>query len=257
MQISIETITPDLAKEYLKINHNNRKFSDRHVTTLANEMSREWKLNGDAIRFSQERLIDGQHRLMACVKSGMPFTTVVARNVNDDVFDTIDCGSKRTASQVLSIRGEKYACCLSSMLRKIHLYNIGKITKSEKVTSTTIEEVLKENPDARQSAAWAANHKRFSVINVSDLAFLHYLFSSIDREDGHNFMSKVVSGLGLCASDPEYILREKIAREKSTNKDLKKGVVIAYSIKAWNAKRSGGDLKRLAWGKDKEFPVAV
>lgn len=46
-----------------------------------------WKANGEAIKFSSTgRLLDGQHRLRACVKEQVPFTTLVIRGLEDEAM---------------------------------------------------------------------------------------------------------------------------------------------------------------------------
>ena len=70
MKVSVKTITPAQAKKLLERNTNNRPVSKPHVKFLCGVIRRgEWKLNGDAIRFNSERLVDGQHRLAACIET--------------------------------------------------------------------------------------------------------------------------------------------------------------------------------------------
>jgi hypothetical protein len=80
------------------------KFS--HVDYLAGCISRgEWLLTHQGIAFAPDgRLLDGQHRLMAIVKSGLPVQIQVSMGVQPDTFDVIDTGSvKRSASDVLHV----------------------------------------------------------------------------------------------------------------------------------------------------------
>jgi hypothetical protein len=48
-------------------------------------------------------MIDGQHRCFACIKSGVPFLTLVVRNIARQAYDRIDLGAKRTNVDVLAI----------------------------------------------------------------------------------------------------------------------------------------------------------
>ncbi|MDP2620568.1 MAG: hypothetical protein Q8P46_10395, partial [Hyphomicrobiales bacterium] len=73
-------ITPELAREWLeKTNRKNRPLSELKWTAYAVDMLEgRWQYNGDAIRFGSDGvLLDGQHRLMACVEAGIPFETDV------------------------------------------------------------------------------------------------------------------------------------------------------------------------------------
>ena len=97
LNAAVVTIGPDLARYYLAKNKKNRLFNAKHVHFLANEIrTGNWKLNGDTIVLNDERLIDGQHRLMAVLMADLPITTLLVTGVSSDVFDTIDIGKKRT-----------------------------------------------------------------------------------------------------------------------------------------------------------------
>ena len=87
IKIRQKTITPAVAEAMLKASEAlgavNRKLNTRHVELYANEIrSNRWKLNGDAIRLDPDgRILDGQHRLQACVLAGIPFQTIVMTGV--------------------------------------------------------------------------------------------------------------------------------------------------------------------------------
>ena len=64
MQITIETITPEIAKRYLLMNTGNFRSPDQsRVERYAKDMVRGvWDLTGDTIKFNGCILLDGQHR---------------------------------------------------------------------------------------------------------------------------------------------------------------------------------------------------
>lgn len=103
-------ITPEVA-EFIGThrNPNNRKINPvdvaRHVRAM---VEGRWHYNGDAIRFNEHGLlIDGQHRLKACVVSKQPLHTLVIVGLPDEVMATIDSGKTRTAADILRIQGMK------------------------------------------------------------------------------------------------------------------------------------------------------
>jgi hypothetical protein len=97
------TITPKMAitmlEESKKSGGRNRNLRDRAVTRYADDMiAGRWQDNGQPIVFNGSAMIlDGQHRLHAIVKSGIPQRTLVVRGVEGDAMLTIDTGipSKR------------------------------------------------------------------------------------------------------------------------------------------------------------------
>lgn len=79
----LETITPKIAAEYLTRNTSNRNRRPTRIQQYARDMgSGNWPVTGESIKFSETGdLLDGQHRLVACVLSGVSFQTWVAHNV--------------------------------------------------------------------------------------------------------------------------------------------------------------------------------
>ena len=123
-------LTPELARKFLEGNENNRPCSQTHVNRLAREISEgRWKFNGDTICRSGTRLIDGQHRCQAVVKSGIAIRTILVDEIEDGVFDTKDCGRKRTAADVLAVVGEKNYVTVAASLRVVDAYMTGKFDK--------------------------------------------------------------------------------------------------------------------------------
>lgn len=118
------TVSPDVAAVWLQTNTHNRRLSRGVVGKYAADMAAgRWRLTGDAIRFdTNKRLIDGQHRLAACVKSGKPFETLVIYGVAPEDQEFVDLGKSRNAIDVLALRGMQSTHRLSSALRMILTY---------------------------------------------------------------------------------------------------------------------------------------
>lgn len=130
LKFNVEVITPAVAAEYLKMNQFNRKPNKGQVAYYAKMMSDgQWELNGEAIKFAiNGHLIDGQHRLMACVESNVPFETAVAREVEEKAFDTFDQGWLRKKSQIFSIKNIPNSVSIASAITKFLAMKNSKIT---------------------------------------------------------------------------------------------------------------------------------
>lgn len=112
MEAKIELITPKIAEQYLEKNSNNyRRLYKATVDQYASEMlNGKWIFNGEAIKFNKSgKLVDGQHRLSAIVKSGCSIPMVVITDVNDDV-NTFDIGKTRSVSDIAAANGLDYSC---------------------------------------------------------------------------------------------------------------------------------------------------
>lgn len=102
MKLQVMSVTPDAAKAWLKMNTLNRPVRKSYVSYLADCMKRgEWTVNHQAIALNGNKLIDGQHRLMALIESGLPEIKMsVVKDADTASFDTIDIGVKRTNADI-------------------------------------------------------------------------------------------------------------------------------------------------------------
>lgn len=54
LSVKVETITPELAREYLKANTFNRELNEKTVNSYVRQIKEgQWKLNGETIAFSR------------------------------------------------------------------------------------------------------------------------------------------------------------------------------------------------------------
>lgn len=113
IKITVEIITPEEAGEFLRTrNEKNRPIRDRLVRRYAADMrSGTWELTHQGVAFDAEgNLIDGQHRLQACVMSKIPLRTTVARYTSSDMADRarpmIDSSPGRDTADILVFSGD-------------------------------------------------------------------------------------------------------------------------------------------------------
>jgi hypothetical protein len=196
---NVETITPGIAKAYLEFNTNNRSVNTRHIDYLAEAMrNQEWELNGVPIIFSEEgRLIDGQHRLQAIIKSGVSISALVTRGVKDKSFDTIDMGMKRTIGQVLTMSGVKNANNVAASLKLIKIWKTtGKFSRSgATISARETERELELMPEIVDSVAILQNDKVIKkLIPLTYSAVFHFILSKYNRDVCDNFFETLSTG---------------------------------------------------------------
>lgn len=106
-EIKSVTITPQYAEELLKMNINNRNVRQHKVDALAKAMTQgEWELSNDAITISEGNiLLNGQHRLMAVVQSGVACPFILFTGAADKSFDVMDTPALRRVSDVIQRKG--------------------------------------------------------------------------------------------------------------------------------------------------------
>lgn len=109
METRLTLVTPSMAREWLERNTDNRPLRPGVVDGFMNAWKRgEWKVTHQGIAFAKSgRLLDGQHRLTFI--SELPSGSVVPMNVSadleEDTFDAIDQGYKRTTSDLYGVSG--------------------------------------------------------------------------------------------------------------------------------------------------------
>jgi hypothetical protein len=88
----IKLVTPEIAKEFLISNEQNRRIRPSWVNYLAYCIRHnEWRVTHQGIAFSDTgRLLDGQHRLLAIIKADMPVNLMVSHGLDESVFSAID-----------------------------------------------------------------------------------------------------------------------------------------------------------------------
>lgn len=232
-------INPELATKLLEANSFNRPIKNSKVEEYADQMKRKvWELNGETIIVATTgRLLDGQHRLWACIESGAEFETVLVTGVDESTFSTIDTGMKRSAGDVLSIGGitknvttVAAAAVTCIEYRRGILRSKGGHTKGK----PTRQEVLAYVEKNRQLEMWvekARASNNWTVTYASNIAAVLHLGAVRYREQAEEFLLGWLTGENLGSKSPILALRNRLGTEKRLAKSTRLGLIIY----AWNA----------------------
>ncbi len=101
-------IPPAVAEHVLKAyNVGNRSRKPAKINEYASDMlNGKWADTREPLKFSDAKVLrDGQNRLMACVRAGVPFRTYIAFGMPDAAFSKMDQGKTRSGSDLLQIAG--------------------------------------------------------------------------------------------------------------------------------------------------------
>lgn len=127
---AIEVIDPDLAALLLTGNVRNRSLSSVMVDSFARDMiAGNWRVTHQGIALDKDgRLLDGQHRLSAVVKSGVTIRTAVTYNADPESFRAVDMGRPRNSATILGFdfEGLKYKSVVTGALRVIDQFRGGR-----------------------------------------------------------------------------------------------------------------------------------
>lgn len=266
--IKVITVTPELAEQWLGKNTHNRKLREPHMRGLVEDIKAgNWKWNGDSIKFAADgTLLDGQHRLAAIVRAGIPVEMLVIRGLENESQHTMDTGAKRSAGDMLKLRGEKHYNPLAAGLRSCLLWDQGARSFSGSgsgitVTNSMILDYLNKHPEMRgyvSKFVFLRNHiKMPASVGVTAIK----LFTEIDAEDAEHFFDRLASGEGY-KGDPIFELARALQDASDKTKISRTPTwKLAVMIKAWNKYRLGEPLKMLAYrpgGSNREqFPEPI
>lgn len=259
MKATIETITPEIAEKYLRGNTMNRDVRERTVEKYARDIAAgRWEENGQTIVFNGRKLIDGQHRLLACIKAGVPFRSIVVHGVSVDAQKTIDTGVGRSLGDTFRFAGEKNANNLAGAVICSWRWEKGILNRG--VTPTRSEAVswLEENPEIRRAVeiVLPARVKPLTW-STSITAPLVFFVSRAEGEDvAIDFFEAVHTGAGLDIGNPALTLRNRLIANTTDITKLPWSLIFFFTVKAWNAWALGQPLERLMWNKHKgeKFP---
>lgn len=254
-----EHITPQIAATYLENNHSNRPIRQGMVKHLATEISLDkWKTNGDTIKFSiGGRLLDGQHRLLACIEANLPISAYVVRGLDETVFDTIDQGAKRNARDILSCAGEINCTTLGRVLTLLWKLDNDCLGGARVPNNRERIEALRANPAARDSVNYAISLNIQHIVTASTIAFLHFIGIQIDKQKTCAFLEAVSSGANLETGHPALMFREVALRERNAtrSKQHRRDEMEAYGVKALQAYFDGRLFTRyLHYKSTEKFP---
>jgi hypothetical protein len=262
LTITLEEITPAEATEYLATTKWNRKPREHYITHLAGVLRRnEWSVNGETIIFDRNgNLIDGQHRLKACILANIPIWVLVVRGVDPEVAQlTIDVGVGRNPTDTLDRHGYK-GSGLSTVLNMIAKLRAGKSVNNHqiKLTNQQIIAMLDAEPNIPDSIPVGLRIKRLTYGVPSVSSALHYLFSTYASEDADVFFRGVGDGNTGDVRDRlrDALIRDRVGRKKGQHADSRYHA--ALIIKAWNLWREGKTVSKLTFrtggARPEEFP---
>lgn len=256
----IVLITPEIAREYLSHNRNNRNVRRMDVKSYADDMCNgKWRFVGDPIKFAKDgRLIDGQHRLLAMVECGVTLKMAVVRGLDLEDQLVLDTGVRRSFGDHLKFLGEVNASYYGSIVRAVTVWNNdGSLRYKNRISFSRLEETYEKYPEIKDSL----NVVRFAneMVRTGFVAggLVWWLLNQRDAAECGEFFYLVSTGEGLTKGDPIYALRRILladVRKGRNRQTLPPQNIAALMIKAWNKWRLGEKIEVLVWKGGGSFP---
>ena len=249
--VEIVTVTPDMARAWLKFNTRNRNFKSASIKQYAADMrDGNWMLAGGTIVLSDTgTLLDGQNRLRACIEANKPFQTQVLTGVPDAAQDAADRGAKRTAGDVFTLHGFENANQFASTVAMDWRWDNGDLLSKYAPSIAQQRAHLDANPRIEEAFKMAHPLTRDPICVPPRVAgcFTHRALL-LDTDAATTFVQDLLTGAELTAGDPVLVLRDLLTRRRLQRfKDAGGINALAVMIKAWNARVNGQTIRRLFW----------
>lgn len=218
------TVTPEIALDWLCRNRGNRKVTLATVAKYAKNMqANRWRKTGQGIVFDcNGKLLEGQHRLLACLFSGASFTTFVVTDASDehDIFAFIDNGKLRSAADALYTSGSNGCSKMLAAAVKIAVryeaggFKIGSLPRMPELEPFEVMDYIEANKTIVDAAhKLVANFRKgIKVIGHEGIATFfgwqvidRYGIGELDR-----FLQPLTSGANLAEDSPILALRDRL-----------------------------------------------
>jgi hypothetical protein len=193
-------VTPDLAAQWLERNVLNRNVRKAEVSQLAKTMELgAWRLTAETLKFDgQGALLDGQHRLLAVVESGITVPFHVCEGLASDVKRHLDTGAKRSFGDVLKMDGEAHSALLSNAAAWVYRYTLQQIGL-HRLSHEECDQTIAQHPGIREFLPYASQVKGLLPGGLS--VAWYYLCSRTHRDRATVFFT------GLRRARPSRPLR--------------------------------------------------
>lgn len=211
--MQIMDVTPEMAAEWLKRNPMNRRIKKEHLAQMVRDMKAGyWQFNGDAIRFDVDgNLIDGQHRLHSCVRSGVAFKTLVVRGLSSTVRDTIDSGAKRSNGDRFEMQGVPNGRHVAAMINQIGTLAFHEPRRV--FTPSESDAIYRRHYAQIDISVKHAN--RSGAVPPVWLTSLHFIGCYTGKEPlAEAFVRVFKTGIPSYPDDPAHLMRERLVRAK-------------------------------------------
>ncbi len=264
MEVGLVDFTPAIWEVILR-DHNscNRPVQKNQVEFLGRVLTNEqWIVTGETIIFSNDGVcLNGQHRGMASVKTGIGFTSLVVVGVESAAFKVMDQHSKRNLAHVLGIlKYERTSTLAGATNIYANFLKGGNLVTCGKPRPSIDDQlaILAANPGLVDAAEFVSAFEDTKLFGGTTLptAFLHAV-APVNRPLADRFLTVIINQ--TIPETTEWSGARQLAKRLMTSlghrsHKLTRTAVSAFTIKAWNAVLVGDKVNQLKWDKKEKFP---
>lgn len=267
VETDVVTMTPQWAQELLdRQSFKNRPLRKNVVARYAREMAAgRWRLThqGLLIDIDTNEVVDGQHRLHACVVAQKPFETVLTfMDGAAALFPSVDQGTKRSPGDTLAMIDVPDATKTAAALRHL-IHWVGQARSENSPTMDTSNDrlvaIIEGNRAVIVRLAQLGTQVANSLAPGNNAAFAAALMAignDTEDYDGVVEWAHHLAAGAFTPGSPELALQRWCVRSLREYRGRRKALAIIQAmVRAWNARRDGRDLGKM-WIRDGEWPTA-
>lgn len=236
-------VTPEVAAYFLSFNSGNRRLQEGYSKMIARDIkSGNWMVNAQPIAFggdpmNQEdgpvRLLNGQHRLQACIEANVPIEVPIAINVNPQAFKTFDM--QRRGSKSIKTGDDRVARGAAVFQwREDHGM---RLDSDARPTATEVEETLQRHRGLVEfvgKVRTKAGAVRWDEISTGGV--MAYLLYRTHRENtplAEKFLSQIASGTGIERGNPIEEIRDDVVKRRAGAQRLSRKDALNKFVGCW------------------------
>lgn len=246
--IKVGMLTPKFAQWCLDNQHTNRRIKPGHTDNIRRDILADaFADNGDTLRFDEYgRMIDGQHRCDAVVKSSKAVRVIFVYGLSKQARITIDRNKVRTVADSIDLDGRygTWGSKIGAVAKVVLCYMHDRRPKDvDAISMTEIFNLLQQYPSLIECTKTTVHVKGVKcLVTPAVLGALKFLVSEFDREyDGDrltDFIETTKSGSGS-KNDSAFALVEYLQRAKGRGVALDRNMVFYNTVHAWNLYAQG------------------
>lgn len=229
-------ITPEIAAEWIAQSSkfkNRPKKKSNSAKLIADVKDGNWVCNGETIILDTTRcVIQGQHRLDVVVQTGESIESYVVFGMPTNVFVTLDSGARRSTADAMQILQMDNNYGQSAAAKMIW----GLVSQPQIAFNLRADLQITTTQTIRFRQATNIEYvKGTPHISPSILSAVKFLISWIAPDLVDEFMEGVITGVGLSATSPILVARERIINADARNERFNTEHKLHALLTGWNA----------------------
>lgn len=253
-------VAPDMAQFMKGSAAPNRPLSQAQSKAMQADMNAgNWAFNGETLKCNDAgQLFDGQHRVDAIIRSGVPTRMLVALGCSEH---SVDFTRTRGAGDVLAIaymmmNGNDVAAAAKLILRYENTDPGDRLSSTSTPSARKTEVIARASQDLDIAAACAATRPHGAWngwMPRSAMAMVAYFGAKTSPELVEQFIDGCRTGENLRKGDPRYALRSALISPTSRSRATAEHAT-ALAVKGWRFYELGQKISLLKYLDSEGFP---